>query len=130
MFIMLAEVLHLCAVSAEKPDSVFLKLLCQNQTHAAWVGCTLHDLIQPGFFFLVGVALPFSIASRQARGQAFGHMLGHAAGRSLILIGLGCVMIAVHPRRWVWQFDDTLAQIGLAYPLCFYSRSAGSASGG
>lgn len=94
MSLMLAEVLHLCAVSAEKPESVFLKLLCHNQTHAAWVGCTLHDLIQPGFFFLVGVALPFSIASRQARGQAFGHMVGHAAGRSLILIGLGCVMVS------------------------------------
>ena len=29
-------------------------------------GCSLHDLIQPGFTFLVGVAMPFSIASRSA----------------------------------------------------------------
>ena len=119
MFLMLAEVLRLCAVSAAQPNSTFWRLLCHQQTHAAWVGCSLHDLIQPGFYFLVGVALPFSIASRLARGQAFTSMLGHAVGRSLILIGLGLIMIAVHPRRWVWQFDDTLSQIGLAYPFAF-----------
>ena len=35
-----------------------------------WTGCSLHDLIQPSFSFLVGVALPFSMASRLARGQS------------------------------------------------------------
>ena len=39
-------------------------------------GCSLHDLIQPAFSFLVGAALPFSIASRKTKGQTFGQMLG------------------------------------------------------
>jgi predicted acyltransferase len=52
-------------------------LLCHQQTHAAWAGCSLHDLIQPGFFFLVGVALPFSIARRLSSGQTFSAIARH-----------------------------------------------------
>jgi len=119
MLLMFGEVLRFCSVFDARPGSAFWRILCHHQTHAAWVGCSLHDLIQPGFIFLVGVALPFSIASRQAGGQAFGAMLGHAVTRSLILIALGLVITAVHPRRWIWQFEDTLCQIGLAYPFAF-----------
>ena len=71
MFLMLAEVLRFSAVSDARPGSVFWRFLCDQQTHAAWTGCSLHDLIQPGFFFLVGVVLPFSIARRQSSGQTF-----------------------------------------------------------
>lgn len=119
MILMLAEVLNICAVSAHLPASGLWRFACHHQTHAAWVGASLHDVIQPGFFFLVGVALSFSIAARRRRGQAFGAMLGHALRRSLILVGLGLLVIAMHPRQWIWQFDDTLAQIGLAYPFAF-----------
>ena len=35
----------------------FWELLCHHQSHVEWVGCSLHDLIQPSFSFLVGVAL-------------------------------------------------------------------------
>ena len=35
-----------------------------------WLGCSLHDLIQPSFSFLVGVALPFSHRQPRARGQS------------------------------------------------------------
>ena len=43
--------------------------------------CSLHDLIQPSFSFLVGVALPFSLASRLARSQPMWRMTLHAAWR-------------------------------------------------
>src|SRR4249919_1146355 len=105
MFLMLAEVLRFCEVSAAWPHSTFWRLLCHQQTHAAWIGCSLHDLIQPGFFFLVGVALPFSIARRQSKGQTFSSIVRHAGARSLILVVLGMALTAVHPRRWMWWFD-------------------------
>ena len=68
MFLMMAEVLRCCRVATALPESGFWKFLCHHQSHAEWIGCSLHDLIQPSFSFLVGVALPFSIASRAARG--------------------------------------------------------------
>jgi predicted acyltransferase len=84
-----------------------------------WVGCSLHDLIQPSFSFLVGVALPFSIASRRARGQSFGQMSLHAWLRGFILILLGVALRSTHARQTNWTFEDTLSQIGLGYGLLF-----------
>src|SRR6266487_3146379 len=89
MLLMMGEVLRFCAVAAALPQSGFWHLLCHHQEHVEWVGCSLHDLIQPSFSFLVGVALPFSIASRTARGQSRGAMTWHAAWRSVLLILLG-----------------------------------------
>ena len=50
---------------------------------------SLHDTIQPGFTFLVGVALPYSIRSRQRKGDSFKSMLLHTIWRSFILSGAG-----------------------------------------
>ena len=63
----------------------FWAIVAYNTTHVPWQGCSLHDLIQPAFSFLVGAALPFSLASRRARGESFRRLLGHALWRSLVL---------------------------------------------
>ena len=60
-------------------------IVAYNTTHVPWQGCSLHDLIQPAFSFLVGAALPFSIASRRARGETF---RPHARARHLAQRGL------------------------------------------
>ena len=120
MTLMLAEVLRFCAVSDALPESRWWSFLCSQQSHAAWAGCTLHDLIQPSFVFLVGVVLPFSLARRALSGQSPRQIFGHATVRSLALIGLGLFLTGIHPRRPVWSFIDTLVQIGLGYPVLFW----------
>ena len=70
MFLMLAEAMRLWTLHDAFPDSRFWAIVAYNTEHVPWQGCSLHDLIQPAFSFLVGAALPFSIASRRARGQA------------------------------------------------------------
>jgi predicted acyltransferase len=84
-----------------------------------WQGCSLHDLIQPAFSFLVGAALPFSIASRKMKGQTFGPMLGHAIRRALLLIFLGIFLRSLHSLETYFTFEDTLTQIGLGYVFLF-----------
>ena len=37
--------------------------------HVEWTGCTAWDLIQPSFMFMVGVAMPYSFASRASVGN-------------------------------------------------------------
>ena len=120
ILLMMAEVLSYCAVSQAVPDSGFWKFLCYHQSHVQWVGCSLHDLIQPGFSFLVGVVVPFSIASRVMRGATTATLVRHAAIRSVILIVLGIAIgsLPVLPSLNV-QFEDTLSQIGLAYVFLF-----------
>jgi len=81
MALMLNEATHLHEVARSFPNSWFWSVIAFNTDHVPWQGCSLHDLIQPAFSFLVGAALPFSIASRKAKGQGFPKMLGHAAWR-------------------------------------------------
>jgi heparan-alpha-glucosaminide N-acetyltransferase len=119
MFLMMAEVLRLRAVADALPGNGFWSLLAYHQTHVAWVGCSLHDLIQPSFSFAVGVALPFSIASRLARGQSLGRMTLHAFWRALALILLGVLLRSTYTKQTNWTFEDTLSQIGLGYGFLF-----------
>ena len=89
MLLMMAEVLRLARVAEAFPGNWFWSFLAYHQTHVDWAGCSLHDTIQPGFSFLVGVALPYSIASRIAKGRGFRSVFAHALWRSLLLIALG-----------------------------------------
>lgn len=119
MLLMMAEVLSLRHVAESYPSSSFWNFLYFHQDHVAWVGCSLHDLIQPSFTFLVGVALPYSIASRRAKGVGFEKMLGSAIKRSLILILLGVFLRSLWSDQTYWTFEDTLSQIGLGYTFLF-----------
>ncbi len=119
MFLMMAEVLHLCAVARRVSESKVWEFLCHHQTHVEWIGCSLHDLIQPSFSFLVGVALPFSIASRRAKGQTTGRMTLHAIWRALVLIALGVFLRSMRHEQTYYTFEDTLSQIGLGYVFLF-----------
>ncbi len=119
MFLMMAEVLRLGRLAAAIPDSVIWKVLAYHQTHVEWIGCSLHDMIQPSFSFMVGVALPFSLANRADSGQSRAKIIGHACWRALILILLGVFLRSIGRAQTNWTFEDTLTQIGLGYPLLF-----------
>jgi len=116
---MAAEMLHWGRVAAKFPDSTLWKWIDHHTSHVAWYGCSLHDLIQPSFSFMVGVALPYSIASRVAKGQSTSQMTLHALWRSLILILLGIFLRSVGRPETNFTFEDTLTQIGLGYTALF-----------
>ena len=119
MFLLLAESFHLQTVSKNHPDDEVLKFLAFHQEHVTWRGCSLHDLIQPSFSFLVGVALPFSIASRRFRGQSAWLTTLHAFWRAAMLIFLGIFLRSVGEKQTNYTFVDTLTQIGLGYLFLF-----------
>jgi predicted acyltransferase len=119
MLLMMAEVLQFSRIAQAFPGNWFWRILAFHQTHAAWAGCSLHDTIQPGFSFLVGVALPYSIASRLAKGATFGKMFGHTLWRALLLIALGIFLRSLQSPQTNFTFEDTLTQIGLGYTFLF-----------
>ncbi len=119
MFLMMAEVLRFSRVAEAFPDSAFWAFMDFHQSHVPWVGCSLHDLIQPSFSFLVGVALPYSMASRASKDQSVSMMWFHTIRRSLILILLGIFLRSMHSEQTNFTFEDTLTQIGLGYPFLF-----------
>lgn len=70
MFLMMAEVLKFCELAkalgllqktSKLPANLlwevrFFAHVCHHQSHVDWVGCSLYELIQPSFSFLVEVA--------------------------------------------------------------------------
>jgi heparan-alpha-glucosaminide N-acetyltransferase len=119
MLLMMGEVLNFYKVHLAFPQSLFWRILSFNQTHVEWAGMSLHDTIQPGFTFLVGVALPYSIHSRNAKGQSFRRQLLHTIWRSLLLIFLGIFLRSTDSTQTYFTFEDTLTQIGLGYTFAF-----------
>ena len=119
MLLMMGEIMRFAEVAKAYPGSLFWRVLGFNQTHVQWAGMSLHDTIQPGFTFLVGVALPYSIASRVAKGQSFSRQLAHTIWRSLVLVFLGIFLRSTGATQTYYTFEDTLTQIGLGFTFAF-----------
>lgn len=131
MFLMLAEVLHWSQWNEHAEGQspwirTVLDWLSFHTSHVEWRGCSLHDMIQPSFSFLVGVALAFSFTKRIELGQSWRAMFLHAVVRSVILIFLGIFLRSLGKPQTNFTFDDTLTQIGLGYWILFLFASLGT----
>jgi predicted acyltransferase len=125
MLLMMGELLKFAVLAKAFPDNPVWAFLAHHQDHVAWVGCSLHDLIQPGFSFLVGVSLPYSLAARRARGQSRLGMTLHAFWRAFVLVWLGIILRSLWEPMPDYGFTDTLSQIGLGYGFLFVLGFAG-----
>lgn len=96
-----------------------LAAIANQFDHVAWTGMVFWDLIQPAFMFMVGVALPFSIASRRARGYSDGEVLKHVAWRALMLLVWSQVIMSISANRLHFQMINVLSQIAFTYFLSF-----------
>ena len=87
--------------------------------HVSWDGLRFWDLIQPFFMFIVGVAMPFSLANRTRAGLGKSGLLGHAIKRSLLLLFLGWAIHCVHAGELEPRFQNVLAQLAVTYMLAY-----------
>ena len=121
MFLMMAEIVQWWRVAENLKDLGWPRLgewLARHTEHVAWSGCSLHDMIQPSFSFLVGAAMVFSLRRRREEQSTLG-MTAHAFWRAFLLVGLGIWLRSLHSVRTNFTFEDTLTQIGLGYPFLF-----------
>jgi heparan-alpha-glucosaminide N-acetyltransferase len=88
-------------------------------TQRAWEGCTLWDLLQPALLFIAGVAMPYSYANRQAKGQNWIREFAHALKRAGLLLLLGLYLDSYRESHLVFDLRGDLQQIALAYLLAF-----------
>lgn len=65
--------------------------------HVKWNGWGFADLIFPFFVFIVGVAIPYSFASRLARGESREKLFTHILLRCVLLFAIG-VFLNGYPR--------------------------------
>lgn len=117
---MLLLVSHGFGIHDAFKNNASLVWLANQFEHAAWAGCTLWDLIQPAFTFIVGVAIPLSTARRMAQGATRGELFRHVLWRAGFLIVLSNVLSNWNASQGLkFQLINVLCQIALGYVLCF-----------
>src|SRR2546428_6647857 len=84
--------------------------------HADWHGLTPTDVIFPSFLFIVGVAIPFALGARQARGDSRGAILLAALRRATIIFALGLLLHALpYFNLSTLRIPGVLQRIALCY---------------
>jgi predicted acyltransferase len=96
--------------------SAIITLINKQLDHAEWNGLYAWDLIQPFFMFIVGVAMPFSLSNRLARGDSWKKIFYHALTRSFWLLVLGFMLGATDKS---FSLTNVLAQLSFTYIVAF-----------
>jgi predicted acyltransferase len=140
MLLMASSGFGLIQMARANPDSWWWQQIGWQVSHVPWeslamprttgeswkILLSIWDFIQPAFMFMVGVAVPYSIASRKEKGQGFFGRLWHALVRSIILILLAIVLsTSASDTQTNLVFPNVLAQIGLGYLFLFLLVSMG-----
>ncbi len=121
-FIMLAMAsagLAIPKVAEHFQDSTVWQFLAFHTEHVPWGGGSFWDMIQPSFMFMVGVALPYSYASRKARGASDTRIYLHVLWRSLALVLLGVFLSSPASTKPLTaeSLTSAIGQIGGLQPL-------------
>jgi predicted acyltransferase len=121
MLFMASGGLALPAVAKNFPDDPIWRYLAFNTDHVPWAGRhSLWDLIQPSFMFMVGVAMPYSIASRRAKGDSEKKIAMHVVYRAIVLVLLAIFLTSNWSKGSThFVFTNVLAQIGLGYAFLY-----------
>jgi predicted acyltransferase len=103
----------------ERLAGTVLGFLGTQLDHHPWAGLRAWDLVQPFFMFIVGVALAFSVAKREERGESRATITKHVVVRSVALLVLGWALYCIGPGRITFRFQNVLAQLGVTYPIAY-----------
>ncbi|MGA2628700.1 MAG: hypothetical protein ABSG54_00675 [Terriglobia bacterium] len=87
--------------------------------HVDWTGGVFWDMIQPSFMFMVGVAMPFALAARAARGATRRDNLKHVASRAIKLLLLSNFLTIASEQVFQFQLINVLAQMAFTYFLTY-----------
>lgn len=118
MFLLIAEAagFHHNFVALTE-DSIFHGLALQLEHHP-WNGLRFWDLIQPFFMFIVGVAMPFSLRKRLARGTRSG-VTKHIVRRCFLLFAFGVMLHCVYSHALVWELWNVLVQLAFTILIAY-----------
>lgn len=79
--------------------------------HAEWHGCTPTDWVFPFFLFIVGVAIPYAIGSRIAKGHTTQAISRKIIRRTLLIIGIALFLSAFPFGRLVVEEVDGIKSL-------------------
>lgn len=88
-------------------------------THHPWNGLRFWDLIQPGFMFIAGTALAFSLHKQNEAGARWNDQLIKTLKRSGWLFFWGVLDYAVRPHGLSFELWDVLTQLSFTTLVAF-----------
>ena len=120
MFLLIAEWTHFFSIMVDPAfEGTIINFIGTQFHHHSWNGLRFWDLIQPFFMFIVGVALPFSVAKRIEGGQDKRTILKHAIQRAALLLLFGWALYCIGPGKITFRFQNVLAQLSVTYVIAF-----------
>ena len=94
----------------------WLNVLAQQMGHVQWEGFRFFDLIFPLFMFISGVAIPYSITSKQQSGVTNSVLFKKTVKRMVLLIVFGIMYNGALKYGFEnIRYASVLGQIGIAY---------------
>lgn len=120
MFLLIAEGTHIFSLLLDPAlEGTIIHFIGKQFHHHPWNGLHFWDLVQPFFMFIVGVALPFSVAKREQRGDSYQQILRHALVRAFLLLLFGWALYCIDPGKITFRFQNVLAQLSVTYLIAF-----------
>lgn len=121
MFLLVAEatlIYHALLELFQEDHSLHLFFI--QFTHHEWNGLRFWDLIQPFFMFIVGVAMPFSLAKRMALANDRREVTVHILKRCLILFLFGTGLHCVYAGQMVFELWNVLTQLSFTILVTYF----------
>ena len=87
--------------------------------HHPWNGLRFWDLIQPGFMFIAGTSMAYSLHHQQEKGVSWRQMASKVLRRSGLLLFWGIWIRSVHPDGLNLEFWNVLAQLAFTTLVAF-----------
>jgi len=87
--------------------------------HHPWNGLRFWDLIQPGFMFIAGTAMAYSLHQQQVKGMPWRQSFLKVLKRSGLLLFWGVFIRSVHPGGLSFELWNVLVQLAFTTLLTF-----------
>ena len=119
MVLLMAESTRLYHHLSEITEGTAIHPVVRQFFHYPWHGLHFWDLIQPGFMFIAGVAMAFSLFKQTAHGIPWKNQAGKAVRRSCWLFFWGVLDYAVRRDHLSFELWDVLTQLSFTLLLAF-----------
>ncbi|MEL7531235.1 MAG: DUF5009 domain-containing protein [Bacteroidota bacterium] len=120
MFLLVAEGCRLYGTFSDLTEASFLHGFAEQFHHHPWDGLRFWDLVQPYFMFIVGVAMWYSVQSRQKKGQSRGKITRHILQRSAILLLFGISLHIGYRQQLTLELWNVLSQLSITIPIAYF----------
>jgi predicted acyltransferase len=120
MVLLMLESVGLYSNFHEVTEGYGLQFFFQQFFHHPWNGLRFWDLIQPGFMFMAGTAMAYSLHRQQVQGVPWRESFIKVLKRSCWLFFWGVLDYAVRPGGLSFELWDVLTQLSVTTLIAFF----------